>query len=34
MTNLRVLTIGGYLSYRALFNWVNPYVLVITTLIP
>ena len=34
MTNLRVLTIGGYLSYRALFNWVNPYVFCITTLIP
>ena len=34
MTNLRVLTIGGYLSYRALFNWVNPYFFLIATLIP
>ena len=24
MTNLRIFTIGGLLSYRALFNWIHP----------
>lgn len=24
MTNLRIFTVGGYLSYRALFNWQSP----------
>lgn len=32
--NLRVLTIGGYLAYRALFGWLNPFAYTITTLIP
>ena len=34
MTNLRLLTIGGYISYRALFGWLNPFSYVITILIP
>jgi ABC-2 type transport system permease protein len=32
--NLRVLTIGGFLSYRALFSWLNPTMYVLTLLIP
>ncbi len=34
MRNLRVLTIGGYISYRALFGWLNPTMYVLTMLIP
>ncbi len=34
MRNLRVLTIGGFLSYRALFGWLNPTMYVLTLLIP
>ena len=34
MRNLRVLTIGGYISYRALFGWLNPTMYVLTLLIP
>ncbi|MGN6797970.1 MAG: ABC transporter permease [Gaiellaceae bacterium] len=34
MTNLRLLTIGGYISYRALFGWLNPFMYAITLLIP
>lgn len=34
MTNLRVLTIGGVISYRALFGWLNPFMYVLTILIP
>ena len=34
MTNLRVLTIGGVISYRALFGWLNPYMYTLTILIP
>jgi ABC-2 type transport system permease protein len=34
MTNLRLLTIGGLISYRALFGWLNPFSYVITILIP
>lgn len=34
MRHLRVLTIGGYISYRALFGWLNPYMFLLTTLIP
>jgi ABC-2 type transport system permease protein len=34
MTNLRLLTIGGYISYRALFGWLNPFGYAITILIP
>ena len=34
MRNLRVLTIGGYISYRALFGWLNPTMYVLTLLVP
>jgi ABC-2 type transport system permease protein len=34
MRSLRLLTVGGYLSYRALFGWLNPYLYVVTLLIP
>ena len=34
MTNLRVLTIGGVISYRALFGWLNPFMYTLTILIP
>jgi ABC-2 type transport system permease protein len=32
--NARLLVVGGYLSYRALFGWLNPYLYVLTLLIP
>ncbi len=31
---LRVFAIGGFLSYRALFGWLNPYLFVIILLVP
>lgn len=34
MSSLRVLTIGGFISYRALFNWLRPSIYVFTTLVP
>ncbi|MGH3004213.1 MAG: ABC transporter permease [Gaiellaceae bacterium] len=34
MTNLRVLTIGGLISYRALFGWLNPLSYTVTILVP
>ena len=34
MKNLRVFAIGGYLSYRALFGWLNPQLYVLTLLVP
>lgn len=34
MRALRLLTVGGYLSYRALFGWLNPYLYLLTLLIP
>ena len=34
MRSLRLLTIGGYISYRALFGWLNPYMYSFTTLLP
>jgi len=34
MRNLRVLTIGGYISYRALFGWLSPFMYTFTTLVP
>ena len=34
MRNLRVLTIGGYISYRALFGWRKPTMYVLTLLVP
>ena len=34
MSNFRVLTVGGYISYRALFGWLNPFSYTITLLIP
>lgn len=34
MRHLRVLTIGGLISYRALFGWLNPFTYVFTILIP
>ncbi|MFL5954066.1 MAG: ABC transporter permease [Gaiellaceae bacterium] len=34
MRNLRLLTIGGYISYRALFGWLNPYMYFLTILVP
>jgi ABC-2 type transport system permease protein len=33
MSALRLATVGGYLSYRALFNWVNPWLYVPALLI-
>ena len=34
MSRLRVFAIGGWLSYRALFGWLNPYLFVIILLVP
>ncbi len=34
MKHLRLLTIGGYISYRALFGWLNPLTYLFTLLIP
>jgi ABC-2 type transport system permease protein len=34
VTTLRVFAVGGYLSYRALFGWLNPLMYVLTLLIP
>ena len=34
MSNFRVLTIGGYISYRALFGWLNPFSYTFTLLLP
>jgi ABC-2 type transport system permease protein len=34
VNNLRVLTIGGVISYRALFGWLNPFMYTLTILIP
>jgi ABC-2 type transport system permease protein len=34
MRSVRLLFIGGYLSYRALFGWLNPYLYTVTLLIP
>ena len=34
MTSFRLLTIGGYISYRALFGWLNPVTYAFTLLIP
>jgi len=34
VSNLRVLTIGGLISYRALFGWLNPAAYTLTILIP
>ena len=34
MRRLRVFAIGGWLSYRALFGWLNPYLFVIILLVP
>lgn len=34
MRNLRVFAVGGYLSYRALFGWLNPQMYVLTLLVP
>lgn len=34
MRNVRLLIVGGYLSYRALFGWLNPYMYCLTILIP
>ena len=31
---LRVFAVGGFLSYRALFGWLNPYLFVIILLVP
>ena len=28
MTNLRILLVGGLISYRAMFNWLSPWILV------
>jgi ABC-2 type transport system permease protein len=33
MTNLRVFFVGGLISYRALFNWLNPWVFVPTLVV-
>ena len=34
MSRLRVFAVGGWLSYRALFGWLNPYLFVIILLVP
>jgi ABC-2 type transport system permease protein len=34
VTNLRLLTVGGLISYRALFGWLNPFSYVVTILVP
>ena len=34
MSRLRIFAIGGWLSYRALFGWLNPYLFVIILLVP
>jgi len=34
VNNLRVLTIGGVISYRALFSWLNPLAYTLTILVP
>ena len=34
MRSLRIFAIGGWLSYRALFGWLNPYLFVIILLVP
>jgi ABC-2 type transport system permease protein len=34
MRSLRLLTVGGYISYRALFGWLNPFMYTLTLLIP
>jgi ABC-2 type transport system permease protein len=34
VNNLRLLTVGGLISYRALFGWLNPVSYVVTMLIP
>lgn len=34
MRNLRLLTVGGVISYRALFGWLNPYTYAFALLIP
>lgn len=34
MRDLRVFAVGGYLSYRALFGWLNPQLYVLTLLVP
>ncbi|MBA3781737.1 MAG: ABC transporter permease [Nocardioides sp.] len=33
MTSLRIFFIGGLISYRAMFNWLNPWILVPTLLV-
>jgi ABC-2 type transport system permease protein len=34
VSNIRVFAVGGYLSYRALFNWLSPQLYVLTLLVP
>jgi ABC-2 type transport system permease protein len=34
VSRLRVFAVGGWLSYRALFGWLNPYLFVIILLVP
>jgi ABC-2 type transport system permease protein len=33
VTNLRIFFVGGLMSFRALFNWMNPWIFVPTTLL-
>lgn len=33
MTNVRIFFVGGLMSFRALFNWMNPWIFVPTTLL-
>jgi ABC-2 type transport system permease protein len=33
MTNLRIFFVGGLISYRALFNWLNPWVFIPTLVV-
>ena len=34
MTSVRIFFIGGLMSFRALFNWMNTWIFVPTTLLP
>ena len=33
MTSLRVFFVGGVISYRALFNWLNPWIFLPTLVV-
>jgi ABC-2 type transport system permease protein len=33
VTNLRIFFVGGLISYRALFNWLNPWIFLPTLVV-